>query len=269
MRNSLLRAAAYFIFLFALSSYIFAHDPIDVVIPAVEKDLLTLNYAIEGARRNVVNVRRIVVVSKTPLTDRAEWFDESQFPFSKQDVCRSIFRVDTHSRAGWYYQQLLKLYAPLVIPGLSSNVLVHDADVIFLKPVQFLNGKQGGLYNPGIEKTPPYFKHAHRLVPGFAKYSPKFSGIAHHMLFQRPVIEHLFSLVEKSHKVPFWQAFCNCIDPKDFSGASEYEIYFNFAFQHTDQVQIRPLKWNNVNTLDFPSFTRAGYDYIACHSWSR
>ena len=34
------------------------------------------------------------------------------------------FLASPVTRIGWIYQQLLKLYAPFVIPGISSNVLV-------------------------------------------------------------------------------------------------------------------------------------------------
>ena len=42
-------------------------------------------------------------------------------------------------RIGWYYQQLLKQYAPFVIPKISSNVLILEPDTIFLKQVTFMN----------------------------------------------------------------------------------------------------------------------------------
>ena len=88
-------------------------------------------------------------------------------------------------QVGWYYQQLLKLYAAFVIPDISSNVLIVDADTIFLNPVHFLNAQHAGLYNPGTEYNPPYFEHAAKLIPNFKKLFPQHSGISHHMLFQK------------------------------------------------------------------------------------
>jgi hypothetical protein len=64
-----------------------------------------------------------------------------------------------------------------------------DADTVFLNPVSFLNITNAGMYNPGDEYHLPYFKHATKLIPGFYKYHPQYSGISHHMIFQRPVIE--------------------------------------------------------------------------------
>lgn len=57
---------------------------IDVVIPAHEKDIRTLDMAIEGIRTYGKNIRRILVVSAKQLTVNAEWFDEAHFPFLKK-----------------------------------------------------------------------------------------------------------------------------------------------------------------------------------------
>jgi len=276
--------ANFFIGISALAAamvYPFSDQPIDVVIPCVEKDLTTLKLCIRGIRENGANIRRIIVISKKPLTDEAEWFDESDYPFSFQEIAAALAKnnpqvtellLQKGARTGWYYQQLLKLYAPLVIPGISTNVLILDADVIFLHPVTFLNEKNGGLYNPGQEYHLPYFEHANRLIPGFYKCFPEYSGISHHMIFQRAVIEALFEEVERYHDAPFWQVFCQLVDPQhlSYSGASEYEIYFNYAFARTNQISIRKLKWENIQRLsEIDKYRRQGLDYVCPHAYAR
>lgn len=259
----------------------FDHEPIDVVIPSIEKDLDTLNLCIAGIKANCVQIRRVIVVSARPLTDQAEWFDEALYPFSKMDCALDLMKGDKKaardlvkkpsSRLGWYYQQLLKLYAPFVIPGISSNVLILDSDTIFLNPVEFVNSECEGLYNPGTEYHLPYFTHAERLLPGFSRVFD-YSGISNHMLFQRPVLEKLFATVETQHKIPFWQAFCRCVALKDFpkSGASEYEIYFNFLFKDSNQAHIRILKWANISDIEhLEDYKARGFDYVSCHDWMR
>ncbi|MFX0093621.1 MAG: hypothetical protein ACFFBD_17855, partial [Candidatus Hodarchaeota archaeon] len=44
---------------------------IDVVIPTCEKDLGTLELCIEGCRKNIKALRRIIVISKEKYTDNA------------------------------------------------------------------------------------------------------------------------------------------------------------------------------------------------------
>jgi hypothetical protein len=265
----------------AMHYYPLRNEPIDVVIPCTDKDLDTLNLCIAGIKENCAQVRRIIVVSSYPLTDQAEWFNEAAYPFSKKTVALHLLQgnkqaakkfLQPPSRVGWYFQQLLKFYAPFVIPEISSNILVLDSDVLFLNPVEFLDANFGGLYNPGSDNYAPYFKHAHKFLPGLHRLYPTYSGIADHMLFQRAVLEDLFLAVESHHQRPLWQAFCHCVSPEDLplSGASEYEIYFNFVFSRTDQVHIRHLKWDNVRTLDkISDFKSQGYHYIACHKWLR
>ncbi len=252
----------------------FVDFPIDVVIPCVEKDLITLDLCIDGIKENGVKIRRVIVVSKNKLTDQVEWFDEAAYPFSLEDVAGHLPHNDLQMherRKGWYYQQLLKLYAPLVIPDISPNVLILDSDTIFLNPVSFLNEENGGMYNPGNEYNPPYFTHAARLIPGLSRLFPEYSGIAHHMVFQKPVIEDLFHRVESLHSAPFWQVFCQSVEPEClFAGASEYELYFNYVFSRTSQTTIRKLKWKNIQRLsEISSYQAQGLHYVSIHSWNR
>lgn len=265
----------------AKTSFYFPHDPIDVVIPCVEKDLCTLDLCIDGIKKNGTNIRRVIVISKQKLTDMAEWYDEKNYPFSFEDIANALAHGDMElehallkkgSRTGWYYQQLLKLYAPIVIPNISTNVLILDADTIFLNPVTFLNENGAGLYNPGIEYNPPYFKHAQLLIPGFYKLFDQDSGISHHMIFQKPVLTELFELVESTHLTDFWKIFCQLVSPEDlnYSGASEYEIYFNYVFSRTNQTSIRRLNWRNIQRLrEISIFKNEGLHYVSIHEFDR
>lgn len=261
--------------------YPLRNDPIDVVIPAHIKDKETIDLCISGIRKNCSRVRRVIVVSSERMTPQADWFDEKKFPFSIKDITLAIGRGDLETaktffesggkrNPGWYYQQLLKLYASFVIPDLSSNVLVLDSDTIFLNPVEFLNDKNGGLFctNP-ITAFQMYINHAKRLVPDYKRIYPDKYSVCHHMLFQKPILKELFKVVEKHHHQPFWKAFCACVDLNE-GGASEYEIYYNYALRHTDQVALRPLKWRNTPFLNkLNEFKKHGYHFVSCHAYLR
>jgi hypothetical protein len=88
---------------------------IDVVIPAHIKDKEILDHCILGIKKNVKNLRRVIVVSKEKYTDKAEWFDEKLYPFSFAEISEIL----NHQNVGWNYQQLLKLYSVLIIPNIS------------------------------------------------------------------------------------------------------------------------------------------------------
>ncbi len=266
-----------------LHDYNFIHEPIDVVIPAVEKDLETLDLCIKGIKKNGRFIRNIYVVSDKQLTDKAQWFDEKKYPFTKFNLACEIFKNEAiaqeylqvpDNRIGWVLQQLLKLYAPLVIPGISSNVLVLDSDTIFLRRVSFINMKGEPYLNPGTEYFKDYFDHAAQLIPGFKKLYRQHSGISHHMLIQKDVIEHLFQSIERSHSIEPWKAFCRAIKvfhnrKKIISGQamSEYEIYFNFLLSTSSQAHIRPLKHTDIYSIEeIEPRKKQGYDYVSCHS---
>jgi len=261
---------------FSKTAYPFCADLIDVVIPCHPKDRRGLEICIQGIRKNGANVRRIIVISSESLSAEAEWFDEANFPFDKEKILIEIFDGDCEkarstphrSRAGWMYQQLLKLYACYVIPNLSPNYLVLDADTIFLRPVHFLSHSGEPLFNVGGEHYSPYFDHAKRLLPGFQKVFPNRSGITHHMIFQKPVLDDLFSQIWNIHGVEPWKAIVQCIDVGEIGGSSfsEYEIYFNFVFLRTDQAHVRKLKWKNIKSLhEIKECKKKGYDYVSCH----
>lgn len=259
----------------------FAVNSIDVVIPSAEKDLSLLNLCIAGIKENCPQIRRIIVVSKLQMTDQAEWFDETLYPFTKEDVALHLLKGDksaaekflkTSSQVGWYYQQLLKFYALFVIPGLSSNVLILDSDTVFINPVDFLDAEDNALYNPGTELHKPYFEHMNCFLPGLASVYPYYSGVSHHMLFQYSLMQELFNDVENYHKIPLWQAFCRCVNLKHLpgSGASEYEIYFNYIFSKPNCVRIRALRWSNQsftlnvkNTIEM--LKKKGFHYVSIH----
>lgn len=260
----------------------FTDEPIDVVIPAIRKDLGTLELCIDGIIENCQGIRRIIVVSSERLTDKAEWFDETLYPFSKTDIAFYLCQMDnkraqmlmknTPNWVGWYYQQLLKLYAAFAIPDISSNILVVDADTIFFKPVAFLNKDNAGMYYPEREFFKSYFDHAKKLLPGFKRFHPFYSGISHHMLFQKCVLEELFQTVSDFHLRDFWQAFCLCTDPDNLctQGASEYEIYFNFLFTKSSAATIRFLYHKNIHAddlveLNLQEYKEEGFDYGSFH----
>lgn len=264
--------------------YSFRKEPIDVVIPAIEKDLLTLDLCIDGIRKNGSEIRNIYVISPKALTNKAIWFDEKEFPFSFFDIANAIFGdekmatnyLERHdNRIGWIYQQLLKFYAFLVIPNISSNILLLDADTIFLNPVTFINELGEPYFNTGTEYHPPYFVHAKKLLSDFRKVFPEYSGICHHMLVQKCVLEELFACIQSYHHAEPWRAFCHCIE-SDSSGTipkscmSEYEIYFNYIFSKTKQAHLRLLNWLDVDSLENrDQFKKDNYHYLSCHAWMR
>jgi hypothetical protein len=251
---------------------------IDVVIPAHQKDLATLNHCIAGVRRNVANVRRIIVVSKERYSDKAEWFDESLYPFSYQEISELV----SGQNVGWNYQQLLKLYAGLVIPNISENVLIVDSDTVFYRKVEFFSESGVALYNlskdKGLDESnfqQTTFRHIAKILPEILQKFPQefknISGVCHHMLFQRNIIEDLFKRVESVdvNGDNFYKIFLK--NSENSGGVSEYNLYFYFLISCRKQdYKIRILKYKNtVKFNPLKERLRRKYDYCSYHSYMR
>lgn len=241
----------------------------DIVIPIGPNDINVCINQIKYTKLNVVGYRNIYIVSFDPTfkSNNCITINENIFPFTKQDIVK--YHGNT-TRQGWYLQQLIKLYAGIVIPGILEKYLVIDADTFFLKPTKFIENDKC-LYNISDAYHEPYFEHMNVLHNTFSKQIANVSGICHHMMFDTSYIKQMFELVENEHNGIFWNIFLKSVHIKDyeFSGASEYELYFNYMLQyHKDKMNIRVLKWKEVGNID--DVTAYGdYDYVTCHWYWR
>ena len=217
----------------------------DIVIPVGPNDMDIIHSQLEYTKKNIIGYRNIYLIAydKTLQIEGCETISEDIFPFSKKTVAQFHGKSE---RNGWYLQQLLKLYAGKVIPNILDTYLVIDSDAFFLKPTTFIeNGKC--LYCVGAEYHIPYFTHMQKLHKSFKRIHVQFSGICHHMIFQTKYISELFKLVENEHSgTEFYEIFLKCVSDKEGSGASEYEIYFNYMLQyHPTEIKVRILSWKH------------------------
>jgi len=235
---------------------------LDVVIPLGPKDEDMINRCIRSVREHVVGVRNIYVISKKTIdVSGAAFINENVFPFSYEYVLSKT----SETKAGWYLQQLLKFYAPLFITNILENVLIVDADTVFNKRTKFLdNGKQ--LYDRVMEPShQPYLDHMLKLHPSFTQWKKNTSGITNVMLFNRKILIELIERVEEYHQTDFWDAFLDSVVLKTASGASEYEIYFNYVMNNKqDIVRVRPLQWNNHGQRNDPR-DAGDWNYVNYH----
>ena len=232
----------------------------DIVVIVGPNDIKTINKQIGYTKKNIINYRNIYLIcyDDSLKIDGCITISEKTFPFSLDTV--AIYH-GKRKRNGWYLQQLLKLYTGVIIPNILDKYLVIDADTYFLNPVTFYeNGK--GLYNYGTEYHKPYFIHMEKLHPELKKIDNNKSGICHHMFFETKYINELFNMVESKHNnEKFYDIFLKNVIDHDGSGASEYEIYFNYMlYKHPNNIKIRKLNWDNSK-----DFNHSNYHYISCH----
>jgi len=248
-------------FLFFTSLY---SSPIDIVIPCHYKDREKLPLAIAGAKRYIKNARNVYVISSNPFTKKGIWIDEKKAPFS------TLFfgKEATHpiKRWGWTFQQLLKLYAFEIIPNLSENILILDADTVFINPVTLITNDNKACYTLGGHVHEFYITFTQKLIPNLTRFYPNESAITHHMLLQKPLVESLFKEIRTIHKMEPFEAFLSsCLDGAQ---PSEFELYFNFVFRETEQVVLRPLLWKDTRSLSFKNlrkYKKKGYHFVSNH----
>jgi hypothetical protein len=237
----------------------------DIIICVGPNDEKMIHQTLPYNLKNVFNYNKVYLISPLDLSfnyPNVFIINEKIFPFNLNDV--HLF-IKNNNRSGWYLQQLIKLYAGFVIPNLEEFYLVIDADTAFLKPTTFFQNNLP-LYNFGMEYHLPYFEHMKKLDSSLEKQI-NVSGICHHMMFNKFIIKRLFKKVENNYKdLKFWEIFLKQVSPQHFagSGASEYEIYFNFIIKnYSKDFKIRELKFLNTGRFN----PNLDFDYISVHWW--
>ncbi|MBW5467391.1 hypothetical protein GPJ61_05835 [Brevibacillus formosus] len=206
---------------------------IDVLIPAIEKDLGTLPYVIDSIRKQVKHpVGRIMVVS--PPSKRIQalcrrknctFINEKRvLPITKKDI---HYQTKRTNRSGWLLQQLLKLAGGNLTK--QRYYLVIDADTILIRPHVFLvNGKT--VFYCRNWSRPEYFRTYKKLMG--TKPTASRSFVAHYMLFDKSKLSRLKSKIEARHKTRWYWAIIKKTNKQSYAGFSEFETYGNFVKAH-------------------------------------
>ncbi len=234
--------------------------PIDVVIPAAEKDVGVLPYAIAGIRRNVRHpIARFFVVSpESPRIrqlckeHRCEHVPEQDLVSIDPKAIHLVVQGEDRSR--WIYQQFLKLSADSIVT--QPSYLVVDADTVMIRP-QVYERDGRVVFNYSDEYYQPYFEMYHRLL-GEQVLCP-VSFTSHQMLFSVDILRELKASIERRHGRPWTDAILSNLDRGEKSACSDYDTYGQFAFlHHADRVAIE--YWSNLVLHDATS--------MRCHCWS-
>jgi hypothetical protein len=236
----------------------------DIVICVGPNDKNIIYDTINYTKKNIIGYRNIYLVCYDPniIIEDTITIDEKIFPFIKKDIANIL---GDNFRNGWYLQQLLKLYAGFSIPNILDNYLVIDSDTYFLKPTKFISDDGKLIYTTGTEYHIPYFEHMNHL-DSCLKKTHSLSGISHHCIFNKNIINELFTNIENNYnnEYKFWELFLINIDKEHIlkAGASEYEIYFTYInLYYSDKIIIRQLNWKNSHSL----VNNNDYDYLSVH----
>lgn len=265
---------------------------LDLLIPYHEADQSTFvdNGGLFAARKHLKEVRHIYVVSVSNRTfehmldDQIRWYNEVDVPFYGQ---REQGKV-----SGWKYQQALKFWSVQHIPGLCNNVLVLDADVLWIRDFEVIVptlSDSDGLcattkfkYNiataaSGAWESDIYSTAYHNFVEyltGLPKMNENIlTAINHWQVMQRDVLEALRKgLAARTHK--------NLEDAMlEYGGLhqydmTEYEAYFSFiSYFYPDRFEAislpyvirQPMLCNYFDASTLSTFLESDVAYFTCH----
>jgi hypothetical protein len=228
----------------------------DIIICVGPNDAKNIKTLVNNIKEYLTGLNKIWLIMPTNILEKyrvydyiVENIDENIFPFNKKYI-DDLFKCP--ERSGWYLQQLLKIYAPIILENMLDNYIIIDADLKFYNKVTFFEDNKL-LFNTDNSGWTPYFIHLNKLCPQI-EIKTKVSGITNLMPMKRHIVQSLIKMVENYHNMDFWNIFLNLVDPVHYSlsGASEYEILFNYSLTFfNNECIIRPIKYKNSDKFTY------------------
>jgi hypothetical protein len=249
-------------------------EKIDVVIPYSPKEKDIVEMCILGCMKNISDLGQIYVISADEsfnyrgvnvIGEKVLFTDGLNRQYVEQRLNKEHPKLAF--RAGWFYQQFIKLGCSYAIPRLSESYVVVDADVVFLKKVNFFdNGKL--LLASSNEYNEPYFRCYEKLLGQTP--DKKHSFVSHHMPFSKAIVLGLISIIERRFNRKWYDAVLDSVDG-DYSMFSEYETFGHFAQSyHPEKCRIRRLR--NLQRFKVRSLLKLIFycpDYVTIHNYKK
>lgn len=219
-------------------------NTIDVIIPFHHKDKEIIDRCIKSCIKNIPEIGRIYVITseKSINCSGVEIIDENKL--FNGNLTLQIVEAKLAERfpamvkkAGWFYQQFIKIGCSYAIPDISDYYLIVDSDVVFLKKTCFFN-RDRMLITRGREFHKPYFNLYEQLLG--EKAECRISFVAHHMLISKSMMAELLRKIEAKFNTKWYDAILdNLNDDRHFS---EYETYGHYVQNHYPfKIEVRNL----------------------------
>lgn len=177
------------------------------------------------------------------------------------------------SRAGWYYQQLLKISA---LESLAMEpeglILIWDADTIPLRNIYFHNNGRL-VYYISPEFHQPYFNATLKLLN--IQKMVDFSFIAQCFVMKKKWVEEFLSQIESNSNTDWATAILDATDLHEEAGFSEYETLGSWLLTtHSSEMIFSRSPWERfgnslcgLNGLSQFKQRNPLVDFISFESW--
>jgi len=246
----------------------------DVIIPFHEKDGDIINMCIAGIKKNIPAMRRIYLIGRKNLADSQDIIFINEEEFFSGGLTKGYIEQRLHEknsglarRAGWLYQQFIKLGCGKGIADLSEDYLVIDADIVFLKEVYFFRDNKTYLTRTN-KLNALYYEMYKRLFK--ETIEPKFSFIAHHMVMNKVIVNEMLNRIEKIHQKPWYEAIIDNLEDSK-SNLSEYELYGQYILRHyPERIILRSL--SNIEKFRYKQLIKLFLgmaDYATFHNYKK
>lgn len=229
---------------------------IDVLIPAIEKDLKTLPHVIDAVKKQVKHpIGNILIVAPKSQKIRelcrrkgCKFVDENTvLPITKKNIHYSSKKWE---RSGWLFQQLLKMSGDTLCT--SDYFLVIDADTVLIRPHIFKSGNKTMFYCRNWSQ-PEYFKTYKKLLGKRAARPSSF--VTHYMLFEKSKLRQLKKAIASKHQTSWYSAIIRKIDKSKQFAFSEFETYGNFLYSRNPGGLVLKKALNKSLNMNFAQIT--------------
>ncbi len=224
------------------------HKQLDVIICLHENNINNFKLTVKQLYKHLENIKIKVIANKKLENEikkidlRLLFIDEDKLVENMTlDKIKEILinLINKNKRAGWYFQQFLKMgYA--LSEECSEYYLIWDSDLILLKSLNFFEKGKMVIYKK-TEYHRAYFETLENIL-GFGKLF-EFSFIAEHMLIKKEIMQEVISKIEKNKKLKgkyYFEKILNSIKILDLnnSGFSEFETYGTYALKNYSNLFI-------------------------------
>lgn len=247
-------------------------ENIDVIIPTTDKDLNKLTYVIPSLSNIAHNIDNIYIVapqSEFIINFCAEYKckyinEDSVLPIKLKDI---KYTPGGKNRAGWIFQQLLKLNSDKISE--NKYILVIDSDTVFTRKQYFIR-RNKMVFDCSNEYHGPYFETYKKIIGLDKRFDLSF--VAHHMLFKSDLLAKMKQEIEARFNKPWYQVILDNLDPCEQSSFSEYETYGNWMYyRHRDKMLLR--EWYNFSTTAdryqrMSNKAKSRYKTVSMHSYN-
>lgn len=242
-----------------------------------------------GGLRNII----LVANKKTkPLideafgdNDRVVFMDEENIMngLSLEHIKDILFSIcGKDFRAGWFYQQFLKMAYAYI--SRDEYYLVFDSDTIPLHKIPYFTEEGTPNFITKIEYNKPYFDTIKILFSGqVGRVNPNESFIAENMMISKTLMIEMIDTIMSNNEVggdTFYEKILNSVDKEfvKYTGFSEFETFGNYVMTyHPDayrKIKIRTqrmgafLVGENPNT-DQLEWLSNDYDIVSFEPFGR